>query len=84
VTGWTWDYIGDHLDLPRLGALYEYWGDHPPLHVMAASYFGIKPKEKETTQEIADPAMALGAPTKALSPAQIIMRNMQRDSGNVE
>jgi len=47
VTGWTWDYIAEHVDLPRLEALNRYWTQLPPLHLMVAAYLGIKPKEKE-------------------------------------
>ena len=42
-TGWTWDYVAEHLDLPRLKALNLYWADNPPLHRMVASFLGIEP-----------------------------------------
>jgi len=29
-TGWTWDYVADNLDLPRIGHLNDYWRGHPP------------------------------------------------------
>ena len=45
-TGWTWDYIAENVDLPRLESLNRYWDQFPPLHVMVASYLGLKPKPK--------------------------------------
>lgn len=39
--GWTWDYIGNAVTLPVLSEIYIAWGRRPPLHWMAASYFGI-------------------------------------------
>lgn len=46
-TGWTWDYVLEHVDLPRLESLNAYWRDYPPLHVMVRDYLGIKPKTKQ-------------------------------------
>jgi hypothetical protein len=43
-TGWTWDYVRDHVDIPRLESLHKYWANHPPLQWMVASYFGIGKK----------------------------------------
>jgi hypothetical protein len=45
-TGWTWDYVSEHVDLPRLNAMNEYWAQFPPVHIMVAGYMGYKPKEK--------------------------------------
>lgn len=54
ATGWTWDYISEHVDLPRLAALNDYWSVHPPVHVMVAAYLGIgaetKPKEQDFSE----------------------------------
>lgn len=44
-TGWTWDYIGDHLDLPRLAALNKYWRLYPPVHLLVAGYLNYHPSE---------------------------------------
>ncbi|MBS0370204.1 MAG: hypothetical protein JSS57_13485 [Proteobacteria bacterium] len=49
-TGWTWDYVAEHVDLPRLEALNAYWADHPPLHVMVAAYLDIKPQPKQDAE----------------------------------
>jgi hypothetical protein len=46
-TGWTWDYISEHVDLPRLESMNRYWEQFPPLHVMVAAYFGITPKKQQ-------------------------------------
>jgi hypothetical protein len=37
--------IGE-LTLPELDELLAYWRDHPPLHVLAAAYLGVKPQPK--------------------------------------
>ncbi len=41
-TGWTWDYIDQHMTLPRLIAMNSYWTEHPPLHLLVSAYFGVK------------------------------------------
>lgn len=33
------------LDLPRLVLMENYYGKHPPLHLMVAAYLGIKPQQ---------------------------------------
>ena len=50
-TGWTWDII-DGLDMPRVEAMMKYYSDHPPLHLMVATYLGIEPKEKTPSKVI--------------------------------
>ena len=56
-TGWTWDYIGECLTLPRLYALQKHWSIYPPVHIMAAMWCGYKPatpqKKEEQVQETA-------------------------------
>ena len=42
-TGWTWEYIDAHMDIPRLIAMNRHWRQHPPLQVMVQNYLGIKP-----------------------------------------
>jgi hypothetical protein len=39
--GWTWEYVDQHMTLPRLSILNRYWKKHPPVHCMLAMYFGI-------------------------------------------
>lgn len=62
-TGWTWDYVTEHVDLVRLAALNAYWSGHPPVHAMVAAYFGIKPEDaapaKNDTQDFGE-LFALG------------------------
>ena len=58
-TGWTWDYVADNLDLPRIKHLNEYWREHPPVHILVASYMGIKPSSS-VAQRSAGEADALG------------------------
>lgn len=38
--GYTWDYVEQHIDLPRLAAMNRYWDKHPPVHIMVAAYLG--------------------------------------------
>jgi hypothetical protein len=33
-----------------LRRLYDYWGEHPPVHEMVASYLGVKPKAKASAK----------------------------------
>ncbi|MBS5743739.1 MAG: hypothetical protein KHW43_09625 [Neisseria sp.] len=58
-TGWTWDYVADNLDLPRIGHLNDYWREHPPVHILVASYMGIKPSSSPGQSET-DEAEAIG------------------------
>lgn len=43
-TGWTWDYIENQMDIPRLASMNSYWAKHPPLHVMVQWFMGIEEK----------------------------------------
>lgn len=56
-TGWTWDYVAENLDLPRIGYLNDYWREHPPVHILVASYMGIKSSKSQQSEE--DEAAAL-------------------------
>lgn len=53
-TGWTWDYVGEHIDIPRLLALKEYWAENPPVHMMVKAYLGIGKKEEEKPGNLGD------------------------------
>lgn len=53
ATGWTWDYVAESMDIPRLKKMQHYWQDNPPVHVMVAAYLGIK-KRKPPKIEAAD------------------------------
>lgn len=50
-TGWTWDYIAEHVDVPRLLAINKYWDAHPPVHLLVAGYMGYEPKQNATSLE---------------------------------
>lgn len=60
ATGWTWEYIGQRLTLPRLYALYKHWGSYPPVAVSVARYLGIAPS-KPTTAANDELASFIGA-----------------------
>jgi len=44
ATGWNWDYVEDHLTMPRLRALKRHWATSPPphqlLHLIARALVG--------------------------------------------
>lgn len=67
-TGWTWDYIADNMDIPRLMELKKYWAKNPPLHMMVKGYLGLG-KEEQPQEEgnLADiMAMAPQTPGSAM------------------
>jgi hypothetical protein len=76
ATGWTWEYIGSEMTLPRLFAFAEYWKDWPPLNEsVAAIAFGIgalvkrdPKKEQAELAEFAANAVPLSA-TRIRKPA---------------
>ncbi len=37
ATGWTWEYVGREMTLPRLQAFYRYWKIAPPVIESAAA-----------------------------------------------
>lgn len=41
-TGWTWDYVAENIDLPRINHLGAYWKQHPPMHILLAAHVGYK------------------------------------------
>lgn len=48
VMGWTWEYVEEHMTLPRLYALIETWKQQPPAAVSLANIaraLGWKPAE---------------------------------------
>ena len=63
ITGMGWNQVLDELDLIRLEALNQYWDNHPPTHILIASYLGIKPKTKPKpldTNNMAELAASFG------------------------
>ena len=41
--GWTYDYIGDAMDLPAVTEIYRCWADvSPPVHRLLAGFVGFK------------------------------------------
>ena len=65
ATGWTWDYVEEQVDVPRLAAMSAYWEDYPPLHVMVAAYLGIgkaADAPAQTSDAQIEELMAMAAP----------------------
>lgn len=53
ATGWSWEYVGESVTLPRLYAFLDYWKTAPPVAESVAAFIGIKssrpPPEAECT-----------------------------------
>lgn len=45
--GWTRQTI-DELTWPEVQEHFEYWDEHPPVHLLVAGYLGYKPKKQES------------------------------------
>ncbi len=56
ATGWTWEYIGQCLTLPRVYALFEYWKQCPPVNETVAAYIGYKPAAAKAPLRMLDNA----------------------------
>lgn len=47
--GWTWEYVEDHITVPRLNKIIEYWTTkQPSLAASMAAMIGFKPKGSNT------------------------------------
>lgn len=57
ATGWTRATV-DEMTMADYHELLAYWADHPPLHILAAAYFGIKPKTRSLAPSGAGPTVA--------------------------
>ncbi len=49
--GWTWEYIDDHIDLPRMLALLNYQKENPPVHKLLAIFMGGSKKQSTTAPQ---------------------------------
>ena len=62
LTGWTWEYVGQHLTLPRLYEMQRYWEQHPPVGDLVAAYLGYQaPKHPKPQTENRPLWLARGA-----------------------
>ncbi len=50
--GWTWEYIENNMDIPRLQAILSYQESNPPIHQMVAAYFGVGSSKKSEEKVI--------------------------------
>ena len=59
-THWNWEYIDDHMDIPRLLKMNKFWRSNPPLRDMVQAYLGIQPPdpEKDISKQSEDDADA--------------------------
>jgi len=58
ATGWTWEYVGECLTLPRLYALQDHWDRYPPVHISVALLAGIKPSTPAKAAKAANDELA--------------------------
>ena len=49
--------MAENIDLPRIGR------NHPPVHILVASYMGIRPSEKPSEADEAEAVNMLGGNT---------------------
>ncbi len=63
LTGWTWEYLGQHLTLPRLYEMQRYWEQHPPVGDLVAAYLGYEGKATGTSKRPPD----YGSPEELIS-----------------
>ena len=52
--GWTWEYIDDHMTLPRYYEISEQWAAWPPLHLAVLAYMGYEGKASEENKKKKD------------------------------
>lgn len=57
--GWTRRVIDD-LTWPEVEEHFEYWQEHPPVHMLVAGYLGYKKPEKPRQGDFAE-LIAMGA-----------------------
>jgi hypothetical protein len=55
ATGWSFEYIGSFLTLPRLASLYRYWREAPPVAESVAAFLGIRTTDASPRSESAQP-----------------------------
>jgi hypothetical protein len=55
ATGWSWEYVRDHMTLPRLAEMNKYWASFPPVHISAGRIYhaitGTKPTPLSSAAE---------------------------------
>lgn len=52
-TGWSYDYVGEEMDLIRVRSMFDYHKRNPPIHIMVARYlkFGEMPEQVKVPTE---------------------------------
>ena len=83
MTGWTWDYVEWHIDLPRLSALNYQWQILPPVALQMArvtNYLGYKntfANQKENNNQELESLMSelpTGKPPEIMSPEEFLSK----------
>lgn len=70
ATGWTWEYIGEFMTLPRLFAMYAEWAKYPPVHVSMAAFAGTAKKPEAIADERAKTSWMASMPQKIIKRAK--------------
>lgn len=73
-TGWHWDHVMNHCDVPMYLSMCRFWRDVPPAAVQLrriASYIGLKPETRSANavQTSAPPAHATLSTTEEVAAA---------------
>lgn len=72
ATGWTWEYIDNHVTLPQVEALSRFWSHTPPVAIQLrriARFLGLPdmPSAAVAKPEVPDRPRSLGADLHELS-----------------
>jgi hypothetical protein len=62
--GWTWEYIDENMTIPRLNTVHTHWEYAPPVHMMIASFFGLKRPGSKKQQDAAIAELLAMFPTQ--------------------
>ena len=74
ATGWTWDYVGEHMTLPRLFALQKRWEIARPVDESVALLVGAFTTKSEAPAQ----ARPESAAPRSLTNEELV-RNMHAD-----
>ena len=57
AAGYSYPAIDD-MELPDAIELFNYWSEHPPVHLMVAAYLGVKSQSPKLKQDEQDSAVS--------------------------
>lgn len=53
--GWTWEYVDEHMNLPRVESIYRGFGKKPPIHWIGAAFVKFTPRSSSESGSAAGP-----------------------------